>query len=326
MPLQERSTSALFLNMPEFFSLDQIELHAAWLTIGIFDGVHLGHRKLLTQLVDGAHAVHSPAVVLTFSPHPAVVLGGDKDFRSLSTASERLELLYSAGVDAVIQQTFNSAFAAQSAADFMHHASRRLGLQHLVIGHDTALGRGRQGDANRLSELGAELGYSVEVVPPLLLDGELISSSRIRQFLQEGTLPQANSMLGRWYSLSGTVVHGDGRGRHINVPTANIAYPQDKLVPARGIYATWAWVDGQRFPAATNIGTNPTFTPEKQVATLEAHLLDFHADLYGKQLRLEFVSCLRDEMKFSSVESLLAQIHADIILTRQVLQDTFASA
>lgn len=300
-------------------SLDEISLRDAWLTIGIFDGVHLGHHSLLRRLIDGAHAAGSPAVVLTFHPHPAVVLGGQVGFQCLTTPDERSALLSELGVDAAITQTFDRAFAAQTAEEFMRRITRTLGLRRLVIGYDTALGRGREGDAARLTELGRGLGYEVEVVEAVQQEGRIISSNAIRERVREGAVAEAAAALGRWYTVSGEVVHGDGRGRHINVPTANIDYPGEKLIPARGIYATWARVGRERFAAATNIGTNPTFTPEKQAATIETHLLDFSRSLYGERIELEFVARLRDEMKFPSVEALLAQIQADIARVREIL-------
>jgi riboflavin kinase/FMN adenylyltransferase len=301
-------------------SINDLALEDTWLTIGIFDGVHLGHRALISRLVNGAHSVGTLAVVLTFHPHPAVVLGGKKDFKALSTPAERAVLLEALGVDVIINQAFNQAFAAQTAKDFMCRIWQTLSLHHLVLGYDTALGRGREGDAARLTELGRDLGYTVEVVEPVREGESIISSGAIRTLVREGNVAQASALLGGPYAVSGQVVHGDGRGRHINIPTANIDYLGGKLIPANGIYATWVCVDGERFLGATNIGTNPTFTPEKQTSSIETHLLDFDRDLYGKEIKLEFVTRLREEMKFPSVDALLDQIHLDIDRTRLLLK------
>lgn len=305
--------------MTHFSSLDNLSLKDAWLTVGVFDGVHLGHRALLRRLLNGAHAAGSPAVVMTFDPHPAVVLGSRTEFQYLTPPAERAALLAGLGVDVVITQTFDRAFAAQTAEEFMRLAARTLGLRCLVIGYDTALGRGREGDAARLTEIGKALGYTVEVVEAVQQEGRIISSSAIRQQVRQGAVAEAAKSLGRWHSVSGPVVHGDGRGRHINIPTANIQVAPEKLIPANGIYAAWAWVAGERFAAATNIGVNPTFTPDKTAPTVEAHLLDFNRDLYGQEVKLEFVARLRDEMKFPSVEALLGQIQADIARVRETL-------
>jgi len=256
------------------FSLDDMSLDAAWLTVGIFDGVHIGHQLLLARLAEGAHRSEAKAVVLTFNPHPAIVLGGREDFKTLTTPGERAALLESLGVDVVITQHFDRSFASQSAADFMRRLMQTLELRHLVLGHDTALGHDREGDAARLTQLGRELGYTVEVVKPLRQGRTVVSSSAIRSLVHEGSVEEAARLLGRPFFLSGWVVHGDGRGRHINIPTANIECPNGKFVPANGIYATWTWVDEERYLGATNIGTNPTFNPEKQAPHIETHILE----------------------------------------------------
>jgi riboflavin kinase / FMN adenylyltransferase len=196
---------------------------------------------------------------------------------------------------------------------------RSLGLQRLLIGYDFALGKGREGNATRLAEIGSELGYSVDVVPALGDESGVISSTEIRKLIEVGNVVEAARLLGRFYSLQGPVVHGDGRGRTIDIPTANIAYSHQQMIPARGVYACWAYLNDQRYRAAINIGTNPTFTPDKQTPNVEAHLLDFRRELYGEDLRLDFVARLRDELKYDSVEKLLEQIRKDVRMTRYVL-------
>jgi riboflavin kinase / FMN adenylyltransferase len=168
--------------------------------------------------------------------------------------------------------------------------------------------------------LGEGFGYSVQAIGPVKNGGDVLSSSLIRQRIRSGDVTHAAENLGRFYSLSGAVVHGDGRGRKINIPTANIDYPKEKVIPANGVYATWTWVDGKRYPAASNIGINPTFTPDKQTPNVEAHLLDFDRELYGQEVKLEFVERLRDELKFDSVEALLEKIREDIAQTREILK------
>ena len=306
--------------MQHFHSIDDIHLDNAWLTIGVFDGVHRGHQEVLRRLVSGAHDNGSPAVVLTFTPHPAVVLGGKTDFKCLTTPEERSELLESLGADAVITQTFSRSLADQTAEEFMRRLTRTLGLRCLIIGHDTALGRGREGNAERLTEIGQELGYLVQTVPPLMDEAGILSSTRIRAAVATGNVPAAASDLGRYFFVTGPVVHGDGRGHTINIPTANIQVPAGKLIPANGVYATWAWVEGKRYLAATNVGVRPMFTPDLPAPIIEAHLLDFNHDLYGKQVKLEFVEYLRPEEKYSSVEALLEQINRDIEKTRKILK------
>lgn len=306
--------------MRHYRSLDDVSLQGAWLTIGVFDGVHRGHQEILANLTAGAHQKGAPAVVLTFWPHPAVVLGKRYDLKSLTTPEERAALLGSLGVDAVITHPFTPEFAKLSALDFMVRVSRRMGLRSLWIGYDFALGHNREGNMERLSEIGEDLGYSVQAIGPVKNGEDVISSSLIRQRVRSGQVARAAENLGRLYALGGPVVHGDGRGRRINIPTANIDYPKDKVIPANGVYACWAWVGGEKYPAAVNIGINPTFTPDKEIPNVEAHILDFNRELYGEVVKLEFVEYLREELKYNSVDALLEQIHADIAQTREILK------
>ena len=305
--------------MQHYRFLEEVNLQNAWLTIGVFDGVHRGHREIINKLTAGAHANGAPAVVLTFDPHPAIVLGGH-DIRCLTTPDERAELLAALGVDAVITQRFTRDLSTVSAMDYMSQLAEHLGLKHLLIGYDFALGRGREGNAARLTEIGKELNYGVEVVEAVSDESGVISSTEIRKLVATGNVAEAAQLLGHNYSLRGPVIHCDGRGRRINIPTANIDYPKQKAIPAFGIYACWAWLEDERFMAATNIGINPTFTPDKQTPNVEPHILDFNRDIYGKEVKLEFVARLRDELKFDSVDALVKQIHADIAHTREILR------
>ncbi len=306
--------------MIHYRALEDILLKNSWLTIGVFDGVHRGHQEILSNLTAGAHENGAPAVVLTFWPHPGVVLGKRKHLKSLTTPEERADLLGRLGVDAVVTQPFTPEFGKLTALEFMTRVSQRLDLRSLWIGYDFALGRNREGNFGRLTELGKELGYGVQAIGPVKNGMDVLSSSLIRGRIRNGDVSQAAENLGRYYALSGPVVHGDGRGRKINIPTANIDYPKDKVIPAFGVYACWAWIGSEKHPAAVNIGINPTFTPDKETPNVEAHLVDFDRDLYGEELELEFVQRLRDEMKFDGVEALLKQIHADIEKTRKILK------
>ena len=305
--------------MQHYRSIDAVSLKKSWLTIGVFDGVHRGHREIIRRLIAGAQTDGAPAVVLTFDPHPAVVLGG-ADVKCLTTADERAGLLADLGVDAVVTHRFDRTVAGLSAAEFMTRLKAHLGLEHLLVGYDFALGKGREGNPARLAELGLEMGYLVEVVPAVSDESGVISSTEIRKLVAVGSVAEAARLLGHPYTLSGPVIHGDGRGRAIGIPTANIDYPREKVIPARGIYACWARLGEQVHAAMVNIGINPTFTPERQTASVEAHLLDLQdRDLYGLDLRLEFVERLRDEIRFDSVEALVGQIRADIVRGREIL-------
>src|SRR5690349_13502198 len=202
----------------------------------------------------------------------------------------------------------------------MLRLTRQLGLQHLLIGYDFALGKGREGNAARLTEIGSELGYAVEVVSALSDESGVISSTEIRKLIEIGDVGEAARLLGHPYSLHGPVIHGDARGRTINVPTANIDYPHAKMIPANGIYACWGYLNGEKYRAAINVGINPTFTPDKQIPNVEAHLLDFEQEIYGEDVKLEFMARLRNELKFDSVDELLEQIWKDIEDSKRVLK------
>ncbi|HEX9334002.1 MAG TPA: bifunctional riboflavin kinase/FAD synthetase [Anaerolineales bacterium] len=306
--------------MQHYRSLEEVNLQNSWLTVGVFDGVHRGHQEIIKKLTAGAHANDAPAVVLTFDPHPASVLSG-QEIKCLTLPDERADLLGKLGVDVVITEQFTRELSTVTAYDFMLRLTHQLRLQHLLIGYDFALGKGREGNATRLTEIGSELGYTVEVVPALSEESGVISSTEIRKLIEIGNVAEATRLLGHPYSLHGPVIHGDGRGRTINVPTANIAYSHQKMIPAKGIYACWAFLNEQSYRAAINIGTNPTFTPNKEIPNVEAYLLDFRRELYGEDVRLEFVARLRDELKFNSVDVLVEQIWKDVEETKRILQE-----
>jgi riboflavin kinase/FMN adenylyltransferase len=302
----------------QFSSINDLHMQGTWLAIGVFDGVHIGHQTMLHMLSKGARAEKAPSAVLTFEPHPAVTLGMQEGFKWLSPINERSELILAQGVDHVILQHFDLQFASTPARTFMETLSRQLGIHHLLVGHDFALGHNRQGDVAYLAELGKSLGYIVHPIDTVTDKDGVISSTLIRGLLSSGQVSQAASKLGRAYALTGEVVHGDGRGRTINIPTANLSLPDDKLVPLNGVYACWASLGTIRKPAVTNIGTRPTFSSGEQVF-VETHLLDHQQEIYGQMIKLEFVESLRTEKRFPDVHALLKQIHKDIDTTRTLL-------
>lgn len=305
--------------MQHLRSLDNVRLTGAWVTIGSFDGVHLGHQAIIRRLVEGAHAAGLPAVVVTFFPHPAKVLRGNGSPFYLSTPEEQAELLAGLGVDVTITLTFNPELAALTARQFIQQLADALHLRRLLVGHDFALGHGREGTFEVLEALGLQFGYEIEAITPFLLDGELVSSSRIRELLSQTNVALAARLLGREYAVEGKVVPGDGRGRTIGIPTANLELWKERLLPGRGVYATRATFEGQEYPSVTNIGLRPTFENEAVLLRLETHLLDFQQDLYGKTIRLAFTEFLRTEQKFSSIQALIDQIQSDIQTARKVL-------
>lgn len=304
--------------MKHYHSLEEVTLQNSWLTVGVFDGVHRGHQEIIKKLALGAHADGFPALVLTFDPHPASVVGRG-EIGLLTLPDERADLMASLDVDVVITERFTKELSTVSAFDFMSGLKSHLGVKHLLIGYDFALGKGREGNAVRLTEIGRELGYSLEVVTALSDESGVISSTEIRKLISVGNVAEAAHLMGHLYSLRGPVIRGDGRGKKIGVPTANIDYPREKIVPAKGIYAGWTYLSDEKHMAAISIGVNPTFTPEKQISSVEAYLLDFGKDIYGKELKIEFVARLRDELKFDSVASLVDQIWKDVEETRKIL-------
>ena len=304
-------------------NLGEFTLTSAWLTIGAYDGVHRGHQEIIRPMVAEAHRFGAPAVVITFHPHPAVVLRDRPADFYLTLPEERAKCLFELGVDVVITQAFDLEFANTSARDYVVQLHDRLGLSQLWAGPDFALGRARQGTLPVLKELGQEFGFEVRVVPQLEIDGQRISSSLIRQHLGRGEVSLASQLLGRPYQLGGEVVKGDQRGRTIGIPTANLALPPGKLLPAAGVYACRAWIGvpgaGRSWAAAINIGVRPTFDGQGPHPHVEAHLLDYDGDLYGQVLWLDMIDRLRGEQRFPGIEALVTQIRHDIAQTRQIL-------
>ena len=290
-------------------------LHIA---IGVFDGVHLGHQMLVRRLVDGANANGASAVVATFDPLPGQALAQDPPRSTLADAPERCALLEQAGAGTVVIFTFDHAFSQQTAEEFITRVTAAGDVQRIVVGVDFQFGHGREGAVPTLRTLGERYGFAVSVVEPIALGGAVVSSTRIRAALRDGDLATAQALLGRPYSVSGTIVHGEERGRALGFPTINIAAPDDKLLPRDGIYATWAVIGGERYRAASSLGVRPTFGggPRK----LESYLLDFDGELYGKQATIVFVERLRDELKFESADDLARQIARDVERSRAALR------
>ncbi len=289
-------------------------------TIGSFDGVHRGHQALIKQMRAAAVQTQRAAVVITFFPHPSVVLGRTQPYY-LTAPEEKLVQLNQTGVDLLIELPFTRETAQVRAADFVEQLQRDVRMRELWIGHDFALGYQREGNAEFLTQLGQDRGFTVHVAEATTNEGEIISSSNIRTALRAGEVAHAAKLLGRPFRLSGKVVRGDGRGKTIGVPTANLEVWQDHAIPANGVYACRAWVGHIPYRAAVNIGTRPTVTDETR-RTVEAHLLDFDKDLYGLNLTLDFFERLRGEQKFANVPELVKQIKSDVETTRKLLSDS----
>lgn len=287
------------------------------LTIGSFDGVHRGHQHLIGQILRRARQKDLLAGLITFYPHPVAILAPDKAPPCLTTPGAKIALLEKLGLDLVAILPFNHQVAQTSARDFTIALKQNLRLRELWIGPDFVLGRNREGNLPALRALGQELSFSVTTVEPLLWEGQIVSSTRIRQHLAAGQVRRAATLLGRYPSLSGEIVPGAGRGRQLGSPTANLAVRPDWAIPANGVYAVYAVLGQERHLGITNIGIRPSFDNGER--TVETHILDFDQDIYGIDLVVEFVERLRDEQRFSSADELIAQIARDIEQARYIL-------
>ncbi len=301
------------------------ELHdfAGWpdgplhLAIGVFDGVHLGHRALISHLAAQATDVGAAPIAATFDPLPIQVVAPGAPASALSSAQERMCLLAEAGASAVVLFGFDERFASLTADEFVGGVAAAGDVRRVLVGPDFQFGHGREGDVRTLARLGAETGFEVEVFPPFEMDGVPVSSTRVRNSLAVGAVEEAARLLGRPYAVEGDVVHGSSRGRGLGFPTLNIATPPERLLPKDGIYAVRVALDGREYAAAASLGVRPTFGGGPKV--LEAHLLDFAADAYGRRATAAFIRWLRDERHFGSPGELTAQIARDVEATRAAL-------
>jgi riboflavin kinase / FMN adenylyltransferase len=287
-------------------------------TIGNFDGVHRGHQALVASCVEGARARAGTAAVLTLHPHPARLLDPARAPAALTTLAQKEELLGALGVDRLVVLPFTTDLAHRSAEEFARGIlADALGARRVIIGDGFRFGRGREGDAATLVRLGAGLGFEVVAVAPVELEGSGVSRSRVREALAEGEVARARALLGRAYFVDGRVVRGEGRGRLLGVPTANVE-TENEILPAAGVYAGRCRVaSGRWHPAVVNLGRRPTFGGGAR--TLEAHLMDFEGDLYDSRVRLGFLDRLRDERRFAGPKALVAQIRDDIARARAVV-------
>jgi len=297
-----------------------VPLPNAVVTIGNFDGVHLGHREIFRRLVVKARELGGVSVVYTFVPHPLKVLAPERAPRLINTYAEKERLIEASCIDVLICAPFTLETASLSADHFVEEMLvKKIGVRHLVVGYDYAFGRNREGDAEFLRRRGKELGFEVEVLGPITGQGEAYSSTRIRQMLTNGEVSGVVALLGRNFTLEGEVIHGAKRGKKLGFPTANLC-TEKEILPKPGVYAVKARHGDHVFDGVVNIGCNPTFCNEG--ISVEVHLLDFHEQLYGETLRLYFVERLRDEMLFPTHEELSRAIEADIARARKILAGT----
>jgi riboflavin kinase/FMN adenylyltransferase len=285
--------------------------------LGSFDGVHLGHQAVIERAVAVARERDLTATVATFHPHPITVLRPELAPRQLSTIARRAALIAELEVGELVLIRFDHTFSLLSPDQFAEGVlAEALGARHVVVGANFRYGQGARGDTRSLEESGARLGFTAEAAPLLEIGGSPVSSSRIRDLLAAGDVEQAARLLGRPPWVEGAVVRGDGRGRELGFATANLAPSPRSALPAVGIYAGFGHLPGARRPAAISVGYNPTFSDSREQVRIEAHLLDFNADVYGSPIRLELTHRLRDEQRYGSVDELIAAVNADIAQVR----------
>jgi riboflavin kinase/FMN adenylyltransferase len=286
-------------------------------TIGTFDGVHWGHQLLIQRVKEEARRRGLLSAVVTFDKIPRTVINPDLRVSRLTPLPERLRLLASLEVDQVVPLTFDTELSRLTAQEFVTLLIRYLGMRHLVTGPGFALGRGRGGTSEVLTQIGQELGYTVQVLEPFLQDGERVSSTAVRQALAEGRMERVMACLGRPFGLVGRVVVGRHRGKGLGFPTANLALEDGQALPPDGVYVTRARLEGQPLPSVTNVGDNPTFGDVQR--WVEVHILDFDRDIYGRELRIDLLHRLREEVRFPTVEALVEQMHRDVAAARAFL-------
>ncbi len=300
--------------MQVFWDINQIEPQVdTALTIGTFDGVHRGHQTIIRELQDKAQEIGATPTLVTLEPHPRLVLSkdGTPPLRLLTTIEEKIEALAHLGLDRLVVANFSHAFAALSAADFVSEILvKKLKMKQIVIGHDHAFGRNRAGNIHLLQDMKGSHHFDVSVVDPIRTGDKVVSSTEIRNLLLQGEIEPATQLLGRAYNLRGQVVKGDGRGKKLGYPTANIRpFSRYKLIPKVGIYATLIKIGEQTYNSATYVGQRPTFNLSEKV--IEVHLLDFDGELYGQEVEVSFIRFIREDAKFDSISDLINQIEDD---------------
>lgn len=287
-------------------------------TIGNFDGIHLGHQRLLARLQTAAQERGTSSMVITFEPHPVKVLAPQRDFPLIQPYAEKLQLMERLGVDTAVVIRFTTGFAATDAETFLREVvADQLRVSHVLVGPDTRFGRDRGGDPEQLRRLGHELGFTQESIPPVREDGRIVSSTAVRALVREGDVGSAGRLLGRFHRLRGVVVRGHRRGRKLGFPTANIQTTDD-LLPADGVYVGRMWRDYSSYDSVVNVGVKPTFGDRHR--TVEAHVLDFADDLYGEQVTLDLIERVRGERRFRNGKELARQIQDDVEQARRLLR------
>jgi riboflavin kinase/FMN adenylyltransferase len=289
------------------------------ITLGNFDGLHLGHQELIKKIIRRAKETGGLSMVVTFRPHPLKILAPEKCPPLISIYEEKIQLLEKLGIDVLVKIPFTLDFSAMEPRDFVKNIlSDLLGVKEIYVGYNYRFGKGRKGNITMLRDLGQEFGFEVREVEQVSLEGEVISSTRIRQLLKKGEVENASRLLGRAYTLCGIVVKGDGRGRGLGFPTANIA-AKHSIIPSNGVYAAKLFVRDSYYDGIVNIGMRPTF--DANSLAIEVHIFNFDEDIYGEEITLYFIHKIREEKKFQNAEALINQIKADIKVAKGMLSE-----
>lgn len=290
------------------------------ITLGNFDGLHLGHQALIKQIISRAKETGALSLVVTFRPHPLKILAPEKCPPLISIYEEKIRLFEKLGVDVLVKIPFTLEFSAMSPGDFVKTIlCDLLGAKEIYVGYNYRFGKGREGNIARLKEFGREYGFNVIEVEQVSLNGEIISSTKIRDLIRSGEVEHASKLLGRTYAITGIVIKGDGRGKGLGFPTANIA-SKHSIIPADGVYAVRLFVRDRFCDGIANIGLRPTFG--KNVLAVEVHVFDFNEDLYGEDIIVYFIRRIREEKKFANASALIHQINADITTAKKILEKT----
>lgn len=288
------------------------------ITIGVFDGVHMGHKSLMNRLVLQAKSQNLTSGVVTFSNHPRTVVSKNFQPNYLTSVEERLRLIKETGVDFVVPIKFTKEVASLKADKFTKLLRSELKMNGLMVGPDFQMGKDRESDVSKLKTLSKKQGFTLNVIDVKEIEGLTVRSTSVRDALRQGKIEEATKILGRNHSLEGNVVEGEKRGRELGFPTANFDVSSDLCIPANGIYATFIYIGGKQYFSATSIGTNPTFDFKQH--TVETYIMNFEQNIYGLRPKLEFVSKLRDEIAFSSIEGLIEQMNHDVKKATNILR------
>jgi riboflavin kinase / FMN adenylyltransferase len=290
------------------------------ITLGTFDGLHLGHQQIVNEVIEKSIQISGRNFLLTFEPHPRKVIPGRNDVKLLSTLEEKIEILEKLGLENLFVINFTTEFSKQSPEDFVKkYLIEGIGLKEIVIGYDHHFGKERDGNFELLQKMGKKFNFSVTLIPEFSIEDETISSTKIRNALLAGDVVKAGKMLGRFYSFKGVIVRGDGRGRKLGFPTANISVDdKDKLIPAKGIYAAECIVENEKHFGLLSLGSRPTFHKDGEIIP-EFYIFDFDKDIYDQMMQVNLVEKIRDEEKFNSVEELIIRMKKDEVIGRKIL-------